>query len=64
MRKQEILTVYIMTFMVQVSPMLGIGPDDIKLKELMKRLQGDVKEVIVATNSSLKAKRQLCTSVS
>ena len=34
--------------------MLGIGPDDIKLKELMKRLQGDVKEVIiVATNSSL-----------
>lgn len=36
-----------------ISPMLGIGPDDIKLKELMKRLQGDVKEVIVATNSSL-----------
>ena len=29
-----------------ISPMLGIGPDDIKLKELMKRLQGDVKEVI------------------
>ena len=27
--------------------------DHIKLKELMKRLQGDVKEVIVATNSSL-----------
>ena len=26
---------------------------DIKLKELMKRLQGDVKEVIIATNSSL-----------
>ena len=36
-----------------ISPMLGIGPDDIKLKELMKRLQGDVQEVIVATNSSL-----------
>ena len=36
-----------------ISPMLGIGPDDIKLKELMTRLQGDVKEVIVATNSSL-----------
>ena len=36
-----------------ISPMLGIGPDDIKLKELMKRLQGDVKEVIIATNSSL-----------
>ena len=36
-----------------ISPMLGIGPDDIRLKELMKRLQGDVKEVIIATNSSL-----------
>lgn len=36
-----------------ISPMLGIGPDDIKLKELMKRLVGDVKEVIIATNSSL-----------
>ena len=33
--------------------MLGIGPDDIRLKELMQRLQGDVSEVIVATNSSL-----------
>ena len=36
-----------------ISPMLGIGPDDIKLKELMERLQGDVEEVIIATNSSL-----------
>ena len=36
-----------------ISPMLGIGPDDIRLKELMQRLQGDVKEVIIATNSSL-----------
>jgi recombination protein RecR len=36
-----------------ISPMLGIGPDDIKLKELMKRLHQDVKEVIIATNSSL-----------
>ena len=36
-----------------ISPMLGIGPNDIKLKELMKRLEGDVEEVIVATNSSL-----------
>ena len=36
-----------------ISPMLGIGPDDIRLKELMARLQGDVKEVIIATNSSL-----------
>lgn len=36
-----------------ISPMLGIGPADIRLKELMTRLQGDVKEVIIATNSSL-----------
>ena len=31
----------------------GIGPNDIKLKELMHRLQADVEEVIIATNSSL-----------
>lgn len=36
-----------------ISPMLGIGPGDIKLKELMERLREDVDEVIVATNSSL-----------
>ena len=36
-----------------ISPMQGIGPADIRLKELMQRLQGDVDEVIIATNSSL-----------
>lgn len=36
-----------------ISPMLGIGPNDIKLKELMVRLEQDIDEVIVATNSSL-----------
>lgn len=36
-----------------ISPMLGIGPNDIKLKELMERLESDVEEVIIATNSSL-----------
>lgn len=36
-----------------ISPMLGIGPGDIKLKELIRRLEGDVEEVIIATNSSL-----------
>ncbi|TGY96272.1 recombination protein RecR [Petralouisia muris] len=36
-----------------ISPMLGIGPGDIRLKELMQRLQEDVEEVIIATNSSL-----------
>lgn len=36
-----------------ISPMLGIGPNDIRLKELMHRLNGDINEVIIATNSSL-----------
>lgn len=36
-----------------ISPMLGIGPGDIRLKELILRLEGDVEEVIIATNSSL-----------
>ena len=37
-----------------ISPLLGIGPADIKLKELMVRLQNnDVEEVIIATGSSL-----------
>lgn len=36
-----------------ISPMNGIGPEDIKLKELITRLQKDVEEVIIATNSSL-----------
>lgn len=36
-----------------ISPMNGIGPSDIKLKELIERLKGDVDEVIIATNSSL-----------
>lgn len=36
-----------------ISPMNGIGPNDIKLKELIARLKGDVSEVIIATNSSL-----------
>ena len=36
-----------------ISPVLGIGPDDIRLKELVERLNGDISEVIVATNSSL-----------
>ena len=37
-----------------ISPALGIGPSDIRLKELMERLQQeDVKEVIIATGSTL-----------
>lgn len=37
-----------------ISPALGIGPNDIRLKELMARLSSEeVEEVIIATNSSL-----------
>ncbi len=34
-----------------ISPMNGIGPDDIKIKELLERLgSNEIKEVIIATN--------------
>ena len=37
-----------------ISPMDGIGPDDLKIKELLKRVEnGGVEEVILATNPSL-----------
>ena len=37
-----------------VSPMTGIGPDDIKIKELLARMgDGQVKEVILATNPNI-----------
>ncbi len=36
-----------------IAPMLGIGPGDIRIKELLIRLQGDVDEVIIATSSGV-----------
>lgn len=37
-----------------ISPMEGIGPSDLKIKELLARLQnGEVKEVVVATNPNI-----------
>jgi recombination protein RecR len=37
-----------------ISPMDGIGPNEIKIRELILRLQGDeTKEVILATNPSI-----------
>lgn len=37
-----------------LSPMDGVGPDDLKIKELLQRIRtGSVKEVIVATNPNL-----------
>lgn len=36
-----------------ISPMAGRGPDDIKLRELIRRINEEVKEVIVATNPNI-----------
>jgi recombination protein RecR len=36
-----------------ISPIDGIGPDKLKIKELLARLDGDVCEVIIATNPSV-----------
>ena len=37
-----------------ISPMDGIGPDDIRIKELIARVrQGGVKEIIIATNPNI-----------
>lgn len=37
-----------------ISPMEGIGPEDIKIKELLQRIQGlNVEEVILATNPTI-----------
>lgn len=36
-----------------ISPMDGIGPDDIKIKELISRLTPEVTEVIMATNPTV-----------
>jgi recombination protein RecR len=37
----------------RLSPLDGIGPDDLRIKELLARLQEDVKEIIVATNPNV-----------
>lgn len=36
-----------------ISPMSGRGPDSIKLRELISRMNGSIKEVIVATNPNV-----------
>lgn len=36
-----------------ISPIDGIGPEQIKIKELLARLTDDVKEIIIATNSTV-----------
>lgn len=36
-----------------IDPAMGIGPEHIKIKELVERLRNDVDEVIISTNSSV-----------
>jgi recombination protein RecR len=36
-----------------ISPLDGIGPDDLKVKELLRRLTGNVDEIILAINPSV-----------
>ena len=36
-----------------INPSQGIGPQEIRLKELIERLHNDVDELIIATNSSV-----------
>lgn len=36
-----------------LDPMSGVGPEDLKIKELLVRLQGPIDEVIVATNPTI-----------
>jgi recombination protein RecR len=36
-----------------ISPLEGVGPDDLHLRELLARLQGDVDELILATDPNL-----------
>jgi recombination protein RecR len=36
-----------------ISPVEGVGPDDLKIKELLRRIDGEVTEVILATNPNV-----------
>ena len=41
-----------------ISPTEGVGVDDVRIKELMERLQGDlVNEVVLATNPNLEGEQ-------
>ncbi|SKA96755.1 DNA replication and repair protein RecR [Caloramator quimbayensis] len=36
-----------------ISPLGGVGPDDIRIKELLGRITPDIKEIIIATNPNV-----------
>ena len=48
-----------------LSPVEGIGPEDLRIKELLQRVcsSEQIKEVILATNPSLEAMPRRCTLV-
>ncbi|MDH3890581.1 MAG: recombination mediator RecR [candidate division Zixibacteria bacterium] len=37
----------------RLSPLDGLGPDELKIQELLKRLSGDITEVVLATNPNV-----------
>ena len=37
----------------RISPLEGIGPDDLKIKELLTRISDNIKEIIIATNPNV-----------
>jgi len=37
----------------RISPLDGIGPDDLKIKELLARIDDNIKEIIIATNPNV-----------
>ncbi|HHI02912.1 MAG: recombination protein RecR [Candidatus Zixiibacteriota bacterium] len=37
----------------RISPLDGIGPDDLKIAQLLERIKNDVKEVVIATNPNV-----------
>lgn len=37
----------------RISPLDGIGPDDLKIKEMLARLESGIREVIIATNPNV-----------
>jgi recombination protein RecR len=46
-----------------ISPQANIGPDDIRIRELLDRVAGGaVSEVIMATNPTIEGKPPPCTS--
>ena len=48
-----------------ISPIDGIGPDDLRIRELMQRLAStEVQEVIIATDPNLEGEATACTKAS